>query len=442
MHGLVRWRTSGDTASVEYETYRTVLMAACCRTCNEYEYGVDFRFALTDYIALDDHVSVEGHTWRMDAFTPEGVTDVYTTFGTSLMTLGRSEYAIRFLMEAGSRRTELFGGASLKTKHTTIELNKLYLLQSYPTHNDPVAGKNFSELANAHLVLKQIKPEAEAGIDVARLTADMVQIRPEDCTIEPEVDVIKEAALWTADVMQIRLLEWLTQFAENFSRFETSEDIKAFILEGFKRKYEEFASIISRQLWALAKGEELLGRHDQTVSTLRSNLAHIYNFFNDFEKERNQLEALLASRQQSRGEFDPQTMQCVERLARCRAELGDHDRAEEMMTALCKTTSIVFGDADPRTDLREDYLGQLGRRKSTTFNYMADHSYLVNPWKDLRASRNMGPRATRIIDVLEAIDELPGRRHLTDAALFVLPVLPRRSSRGFEPPTSVSTTDH
>jgi len=439
MHGLVRWRTSGDTDSAEYETYRTVLMAACCRTCNECENGINFRFALNDYIALDDHVSFEGHTWRMDAFTPEGVADVYTAFGTSLMTLNRSEYALRFLTKAGSRRTELFGSASLKTKHATIELNKLYLLESYLTYNDPVAGKNLSELANSHLLLKRMRPEAEAGIDVARLTADMLQIRPEDCLIEPEVYVMREAALWTADLMHIRLLKWLTQLAQDSFRFETSEDIKAFILEGFQMKYEEFTSIISRQLWALAKGEELLGRHDQIVSTLRSNLAHIYNFFDDFEKERIQLEALLASRQRIRGEFDPQTMQCMERLARCRAELGDHDRAEEIMTALCKTTSIVFGDADPRTHLRERYLGQLDMLKSTTSDNMADHSNLM---KQLRASVNMGPRATRIIDVLEAMNELPGRRHLKDAALLVLSLLPRRSSHGFEPPTSMSTTDH
>jgi hypothetical protein len=61
MHGLVRWRAGVEFAKEEYQ-----LVAASCRTSNEYEAGIDFRLALWQY--LPD----ASDTWRLKGFTPKG----------------------------------------------------------------------------------------------------------------------------------------------------------------------------------------------------------------------------------------------------------------------------------------------------------------------------------------------------------------------------------
>lgn len=84
MHGLVRWRTNALAEETELETCCTILIVECCRTCNEYEDGIDFRAVMHDYMYG------EGHVWQSDAFTPEGLADLYATLGSTVLSMERS----------------------------------------------------------------------------------------------------------------------------------------------------------------------------------------------------------------------------------------------------------------------------------------------------------------------------------------------------------------
>lgn len=370
MHSLVRWRIGTQTAQAEYETYRTILMTACYRSCNEYEDGIDFRCALRGYM---EH---EKRELRLDALTPQGLSDVRTMLGLSLVHLNGPEFALSFLVKALNQQVEVSGEKDdtlSNMEHGLAEVSKLLVM----------------------CILKSNEPA------VIKILSDFVHESQEPLRENPELEVRTAAALWTADMMHLRLKKWMIDLAGDAVR-ERSIDAKTFFSDAFQKKYDELAEIISEQIRMLEMGKRLLGWHHDTVSTLRSNLAHIYSSFNKFELERSQLEELLASRQYRRGKHDPLTMQSMERLARCLMKLGDPDGANEMMTDLCRISGPVFGNDDPRTLLRTESLGRLSNLKSRNSHAIDEMEFnlkISDIRKEVQAEKNLGPTAKRIMDV-------------------------------------------
>jgi hypothetical protein len=110
MHGLVRWRAGVEFAQEEYQ-----LVAASCRTSNEYEAGIDFRLALWQY--LPD----ASDTWRLKGFTPKGYAYLSSSFGTTFLSYRDVIMAKHLLTKAYNLQRRILGERDSATIQTEVQ---------------------------------------------------------------------------------------------------------------------------------------------------------------------------------------------------------------------------------------------------------------------------------------------------------------------------------
>ena len=343
MHGLVRWRAAAQAADGECDTARTILLAACCRECNdsvEDVESIDFRRAMHDYLRS------QGRDWRTDAFSPRRLVDFYTAFGSTSFITRDFAGAERFLTNAYRLGSDLSGGLKAYATHAAGELLKLYLMGAL-RHKDPARKKEYRTKAD----------------EVLRATVEQKK-REEGERGEGGRGVQK--ALQTRDIELPQLLPWLEELALNCLETETQDAQRQVILDESKKKYDEHSPVISGILRSLELTKQDFGQYHRTVRKQQSSLARFYGYFRKLELEERILDYLLANEQQCLGSRHLSTMQSMQRLALCRMHQERPNAAAQMMETLCQISREAPGNDDPRTCLRESHLQEIENGRSTT----------------------------------------------------------------------------
>lgn len=337
IHSLIRRCTSVDEVQVDYQVCRAALVDACCRTWDKYYGGIDFRYALLDYIR---HVGCVGR--HLDLYTPNGMADVCTLIGTALLSIGEIESAELTLEKAWFETAIVSGMASPATRDVGLELYKLY-------HTRQIGLKAPEENLQEREVYREKANQIERSVVGARGSGGAIRLF---------------AVSWDAMMVPVQLWEWTVQLNRLALRF-TQEVEPIFMKRAFQDKYDTLAGHISELLKVLELTQRARGQHDGIVRTLRSGLIQIYGTFGKFDSAKPHLEGLLAQEKQSYGRLDHRTLQSMERLSFCHMRLHAPDAATEMMREVCKLSRTALGRDDPRTHLRERHLERLHNRKST-----------------------------------------------------------------------------
>jgi hypothetical protein len=320
IHGLLRWCTEIQMPQTEYFICREILAAACCRTWNMCDDGIDFRCALSNYMSPLNRP-------RDISFTQNGRADLCTTLGTTLVSIYDFCGAGRCLERAYELKSTLFGETAPEIIDTQVDVGGFYLMCAL-SQEDSAERKEGIEEANK--VLGPILEDPKGEIKIA-------------------------AASWDFMMLPAQLFEWYTQYRE-----QCSGKSSTFAERAVQKKYDELSkTVIPEQIQALKRGAQLFGQQHRVVNTLRFNLAHIYGFFLKWDLSKKHLEDLKASEQQSLGRFDDRRMETMEMLAICQLRTKDPEAATEMMREVCKLSRTALGRHDPRTRLRERHLQRL-----------------------------------------------------------------------------------
>lgn len=227
-----------------------------------------------------------------------------------------------------------------------------------------------------------------------------------------------EAASWTVDLMEIRLEGRALRRAVKAYQATKPSDIERIIMEEVDKQYEEFTSVISRHLRAIELGTKHLGQRDAILSTLRSNLAHIYHLHGEYRLEVEQLVNLLTNGRHSHDALHSQTIQTMERLLRCFCDSDCNDQRAKFLKKLCVTSCIVLGIDDPRTRLREAYLERQLYNCTPPPSPNMQGAPSVSEWEEgaKRASLATNAWGEVVFQALEMLSNLTMRSHMRDAA--------------------------
>jgi hypothetical protein len=323
MHGLVRWRTGARINQIEYKRCRIILMAACCRTCNESEDSLDSRAAMDGYMAGD------GRKWQTDDLKLDGVANLCTVIGRTFLGMKRFVYAESFFLDAYRCKISLFRKSGQATATIEANLRRLHDLGSQicNDNDDEVQRKYFEEKAKA------------SSTSMPRTTESMML--EEVLGYDPYVD---------------NLRDWLGLVAA-MAVGTTCEEPRCEVMQNqLKKHHDGSASEFESQLCNLADLRRSLGEHSPIVSALWSNVAHSYSTFGKPGLERKHLDDLLQYDPFASNKYNTYSMRIRERLAFCWLRSDDVKVATKMMRSLCEVSRTALGDDDPRTRLRELHL--------------------------------------------------------------------------------------
>jgi hypothetical protein len=256
IHGLLRWCTEIQTPQTEYCVCRKILVAACCRTWNRCNAGIDFRCALRNYMTP---LSAPYAT----SSTINGSADVCTTLGTTLLSIHEVYGARRCLEHAYKLKSTPFGKTASETIDAEVDLGRSYLMCALAEDDPPKKTKGIRE---ANKVLGRISKNSGGEIEVA-------------------------AASWSFTMLSMQLAQWYMRSVK-----QCSGKSSAFGNAVNQKKYDELSkTVISQQIQALKLGVRQFGQHHRLANTLRFNLIHIYGFFLKFDLSKKHLEDLVAS---------------------------------------------------------------------------------------------------------------------------------------------------
>jgi hypothetical protein len=319
MHGLVRWRAGVEATQEEYELCRAILVTASCRTNNEHEHGIDFRYAMRAYLPQDELA------WRRH-FTNQGFADLNSTIGKTLLSLEEYERAEVFLGIAYVQQGVVSGESDPATVHTTVELAvSNFMIRETSFYCDVAESQRFIDLFQQRLF--QGLPGGRA-----RLVAALYHY---DRTREPEV--VHESS---AD---------LAMAVGSKARCEASVELS-------ETARESNQTVVSQQEEELEACRKLLGDDLRDVVGLMSNLARWHSRMRVFEKAEGYLGDLEVHAQRTLGTEHPNTLQVAERVAFCKLGLGEFATAIQSMKGLTRASRRALGGDDPRTRSRKAHL--------------------------------------------------------------------------------------
>jgi hypothetical protein len=322
MHGLVRWRAGVEFAQEEYQ-----LVAASCRTSNEYEAGIDFRLALWQY--LPD----ASDTWRLKGFTPKGYAYLSSSFGTTFLSYRDVIMAKHLLTKAYNLQRRILGERDSATIQTEVQLLRVTFFKKGKAsgeRDEQSIGAYREE--NRRRVLRTMETP-EGRVRVASVLFDFDREKPRlwhilryfnlYCSLGVGVSVASDRSL-------IACIELIHQAA-----LEETQSRRATILVD-----------------ALQLDRNQLGSDHGAVIRLIFNLARAHFYVGNRESEKKYLQDAIHSMQRTLGKEHPSTLQLIGTFAFSRLYSKDFDTVTDTMEDLWEVSRRILGDDDPRTRWR------------------------------------------------------------------------------------------